>query len=343
MNIAFTICSNNYFAHAKVLTSSFLKFNPDYRFIIGLVDKKSSQINYNLGESVDIITVEELEIDEKYQIFKKFDIIELNTSVKATYFKFIKKKYSSVSFVIYLDPDIAFFSSFCELEKMLSNYSIMLTPHINTPIEPDNLMPNENTFLNYGIYNLGFIAVNFDFPEVNSFLEWWEQRTLLFGYSRPCDGIFVDQLWINLVPVFFKNIFILNDSGYNMAPWNLHERKMYIDADGKFLIKPDMELIFYHFSSFNFNSPDRLSKSYTRYSFENQGELKRLYDWYFKQLINNDIEVVSKISCFYFSKSDDNYKENALMTLMKKIIKGLTPPLILHFFIRIRSILLKNK
>jgi hypothetical protein len=36
---AFTICSINYLAQAKVLADSLKKTNPDYEFVIGLCDK----------------------------------------------------------------------------------------------------------------------------------------------------------------------------------------------------------------------------------------------------------------------------------------------------------------
>ena len=55
-------------------------------------------------------------------------------------------------------------------------------------------------------------------------LEWWEKRCLKIGFDRPCEGLFVDQLWISLVPLFFSDVIIMRHKGLNMAPWNLHER-----------------------------------------------------------------------------------------------------------------------
>ena len=39
MKIAFTLCSINYLAQAKTLGDSLLTHNPEYTFIVGLVDK----------------------------------------------------------------------------------------------------------------------------------------------------------------------------------------------------------------------------------------------------------------------------------------------------------------
>ena len=59
-------------------------------------------------------------------------------------------------------------------------------------------------------------------------LHWWKERTYNMGYQRLEKGLFVDQLWMNLVPVLFESCNVLNHPGYNMGPWNLHERKLQV-------------------------------------------------------------------------------------------------------------------
>ncbi len=64
MKIAFTLCSNNYLAQAKTLGDSLLKYNPDYKFFIGLVDRLSDQINYSKDIGHEIITAEDIGIPD---------------------------------------------------------------------------------------------------------------------------------------------------------------------------------------------------------------------------------------------------------------------------------------
>lgn len=59
----------------------------------------------------------------------------------------------------------------------LDKYSILLTPHIYTPVPVDGKKPGENTFLNYGIYNLGFLALKNDFT-AREFAHWWKKSDL---------------------------------------------------------------------------------------------------------------------------------------------------------------------
>jgi hypothetical protein len=328
VKIAFTICSNNYLAQARILITTLLEHNPDYKFILGLVDKKSLLLDYNFDNRLEVIEVDELDLNEHYDIYAKYNIIELNTSVKPSYFKRIKQLHPKAALIIYLDPDIAIFGKLSEIEIAAETKSILLTPHILTPIDLDEHEPSENTFLNYGIYNLGFIALAFWDKQVYAMLDWWEQRTLSLGFDRVCDGIFVDQLWINLVPVYYENVKIICNPGVNMAPWNLHERKLSKDSNGKYKVNINFDLIFYHFSNYSYSQPDLISKYYNRYSFQNHSDLLSLYAWYQAGLIDNNIDQLSKIECIYIRKDETIIKEAGTFKKIKNAFKVLTPPLL---------------
>ena len=62
MKIAFTICSLNYFSQALSLGESLKKTNPQYEFIIGLVDKLDAF--YKSGDEELISLVKENTIIE---------------------------------------------------------------------------------------------------------------------------------------------------------------------------------------------------------------------------------------------------------------------------------------
>ena len=46
--IIFTLCSNNYLANAKTLGDSILNHRPNTMFVIGLVDERNCEIDYNV-------------------------------------------------------------------------------------------------------------------------------------------------------------------------------------------------------------------------------------------------------------------------------------------------------
>ena len=120
--IVFTLCSNNYLAQAKTLADSISRHNPDYKFIIGLVDDYSEEIDYSFFSHYTIIPVAQIEIPDFDNLWKKYSIVEFNTCVKASYFKYIFKSYKDAEAIIYFDPDITVYHSLEIIEKEFSDF-----------------------------------------------------------------------------------------------------------------------------------------------------------------------------------------------------------------------------
>ncbi len=298
MNAAFTICSNNYLAQAKVLTDSFNEFERESVLFLILVDKKTDSIPYlELFPEARVLEVDSSIVPDLDLMIKRYNIVELNTSVKPFIFDYLFKT-GAYSRILYFDPDIKIFSSLKPVFQLLEGSSAVLTPHFLSPLPVDGKTPFENVALNYGIYNLGFLGLNLEHPSTRNLLDWWSIRTCRFGYSKVSEGYFVDQLWFNLVPLFFKGVRILDNPGLNMAPWNLHERFLDYgnDVDQQIMVNGE-PLVFYHFSSFSHTSPDLLSKYYDRYSFEDREDLRKIYKDYYNQLLQNQVEKYSAMDC----------------------------------------------
>lgn len=323
--LAFTICSNNYLAQAKTLGDSLFYRNPDYKFIIGLCDELSDEIDYSFFENIEIIPVSQINIYCFDEIIEKYDIIELNTSIKPSFFKYFISIYKDLQTIIYLDPDIQIFNKFDLIEKYLEEDSILLTPHILNPIDVDDFAPSENLFLNYGIYNLGFLALNSKCQNTLNLLDWWENKTLKIGFNRVSQGLFVDQLWINLAPIFFKKVKVLEEYGFNVAPWNLHERNSIQLIDDKYVMEDGSKLVFYHFSSYNFKKPELFSKQYNRYNLVVLShDVYDLYSQYHNKLVANKIDFFSEIKCIFFTDEAEVFVRKK--SLWEIIFYNITPP-----------------
>lgn len=334
MKIAFTICSNNYLAQAKILGDSLLEKNPDYKFIIGLCDILSDNIDYSFFGNFEIIPVEQIKIYCFDEIIVKYDIIELNTSIKPSFFKYLIDTYKNVEKIIYFDPDIQIFNNLSLVEKYLEINDILITPHILHTLPIDDLSPSENLFLNFGIYNLGFMALNAKSQNTLDLLNWWEEKTLKIGFNRVSEGLFVDQLWINLAPIFFNNVKVLQEYGFNVAPWNLHERNLINKNDNEYIMKDSSKLIFYHFSSYNYTKPELFSKFYNRYNtVELSKEIFELYNQYNQKLIKNKIAFFSEIKCHYIKKVEEKLVKKK--NLYKVFLNNILPPFINKFLKKI--------
>ena len=295
MILTFTLCSNNYLAQAITLGNSLIRFNQDYKFIIGLVDKKNPGIDY-AAIPFEVIEVESIGITAFDKMFKRYSITELNTAVKPYYFQYFFNKFGTAETCIYLDPDILVYKSFIELGKVLEENEIVIIPHFTTPINDDNFQ-NESDFLNSGLYNLGFIALKKG-QESLKFLEWWAIRLATKAHINFAKGLFTDQVWINFVPLFFGKVNIFRHPGYNMAYWNLHERHL---RDTDIVVKGDIcyPLVFYHFSGFNPLQPGILSKYQNRFSFENRNDIIYLFKNYSDKVFENGYNTYIKVPCFF--------------------------------------------
>lgn len=306
MKVIFTLCSNNYLAQALVLAKSAMLYQPQWKFVIGLVDTKSSDIYYE-GFNCEVIEVETVEPTVN-ALAEKYSIIELNTCVKPRFFQYFFEHYKAEQ-VIYLDPDTCIYYPMTELDELLQAHDFVITPHILTPIPLDNHTPGEPLFLNYGLYNLGFLALRKS-GQTLSFLQWWKDRTYQKGYDRPAAGLFTDQLWINLVPLYFSKVAILRHAGYNMAPWNLHERVL--DGDRKVkqgdTVAP---LTFYHFSGYDPAKP-LLHKDYTRFQLHQRPDLIPLYGDYKAKLENEQYYRYKTFSCHYVTVRNNYLQLQAL-------------------------------
>jgi len=309
-HIAFTICSNNYLGQALALKDSFLRHHPSFKFYIVLVDKRHPSIDYDIIAPAKLLPIADIEGIDLDDLITRYYIIELNTAVKPSVFKHLAKKHPQTEALYYLDPDLFFYDSLKETNRALHEATAVLTPHVLSPIPRDGKQPDENTFFRFGIYNLGFLGIDPSKTEAKKLLDWWEERVLKFGYDRPNKGYFVDQLWMALAPLFFEGVEVIHSYGYNMAPWNLHERRIVSRGSQQILMNDNSTLVFYHFSKLSDNDQD-ISREYDRYTFKDIPFLKELYEEYRGFLHQVGHEKFKKISIAYSVKKNPTKKEKS--------------------------------
>jgi hypothetical protein len=247
---AYTSFSYSYLNRARVWAKSLKKIHPDWIVWALITDKEPEGFIFNLSEEPfdRLMTVFDLFGDESEQWLFGMDVIEACTAVKGRALVRLLEM-PGVDKVFYFDPDTAVFNSMDPVSILLNNYSIILTPHQTDPEESNNrmaILDNEVASLQYGVFNLGFVAVAND-AEGNRFAHWWSDRLDDYCHDRLDIGIFVDQKWCNLVPCFFDNVHILRNPGYNVASWNLSQRNFAFDDDGVLNVN-GFPLRFYHFT-----------------------------------------------------------------------------------------------
>ena len=288
--IAFTICSNNYLAEAISLGNSMLdNTKSDVRYFIYLTDKFNNDIDYK-AYRFPILEVNDNICPGYTEITTKYDIVELSTAVKPGVCKYLMKTNPGETLFYYFDPDIYFFADIDRVTEDFGDNVILLTPHVVQPIKP-GIEPFENTFLNYGVFNLGFIGLKRS-PQALALLDWWENRTMTFGINDPANGLFVDQLWINFVPIYYEGVKISRHIGFNTAYWNINERVI-SRKDNSFIVNDEYPLVFFHFSSFDFSLQVLARRAYTHPSYDT-GIIRELSTIYKQDLETNQYQFFRK-------------------------------------------------
>lgn len=288
--IFFTIVARNYISYARTLTDSIIVQYPNAIIYVVICDRNYEFLDTG-NAHIKFISLEELSLPNFYQFAFRYDILEFSTAIKPYVFKWIFEKRHHKS-AIYLDPDIYLISPLTEVEKKLKeNVSAVLTPHLLDPIN-DNFHPNERTMLQVGSYNLGFIAINNNL-EGNKLIKWWGNRLEKDAFVDLESGLFTDQKWANLMPSLFHSVYILRHPGYNLAYWNLSQRK--VSSKNKKYFVNDMPMVFVHFSGIDPLNPTIFSKHQNRLKINNIGVLKPIFDHYIKSLMRNDYIATRKL------------------------------------------------
>ncbi len=287
---ACTIISKNYIAFARVLAHSFFEHHSQGRFFVLLVDRNDGYID-PAAEDFELLEIEELDnVPDLRSFIFKYTLLECNTAIKPYLLEYLIERHELEN-LVYFDPDILITGSLDELDALLERHSIVLTPHLDAPID-DDAWPSELAILQSGAYNLGFIALS-NSDATRRLLPWWQDRLYDQCLVRIEKGLFVDQKWIDLVPGIFgraggaqaadragaaQAVYILTNPGYNVAYWNLHGRTVTLGDDGP--RASGEPLIFFHFSGVEPECLGQVSKHQDRFKLSDVGEAAELFRRY---------------------------------------------------------------
>lgn len=292
-SIYFTLCSNNYLPFAISLGNSLLQFLPDSKIIIGLVDEIHPTIDYSSLGDFEFLPCFNLGYPEFESMLAGYNIIEFNTAVKPFYFEYLFKNHTDVDRIYYIDPDILFYQT-PELlnQEWTVDASIQLTP--NLLWLPDRLVRGELASMKHGHNNLGYIGMQRG-EETDEIIRWWKERLTTHCLLDKCNGIFVDQKWMDLAPLFFKGIVSVKHPGWNMAWWNLTERRLGKNEAGYYVNDLSIPLIFFHFSGFKPGATTMTERiKSAEFDMESEGALRDIFQEYELLLLDNGFETMSK-------------------------------------------------
>lgn len=297
----FTICARNFLPNARVLYDSVREHHPDAVFTVYLCDRDRGYDPDEVG--MTLVAMDQLGIPDIEGMIRRYNVTELCTAIKP--YCFIRE-YDlarpedsgdplSSDQVIYCDPDLEFFSPLREVtEALASGAQMVLTPHILYPAEHAEF--TDRQYLQLGIYNLGFLATR-PTAAVRDAMLWWARRMIAECVIDLPRGLFVDQKWADLFPSFLDDVKVLRHPGYNIAYWNLHERRIH-GAVGELRVN-NVPLRFVHYSGIIAGDEPRLSRHSEMYTLTNSFGYGRLVERYRDRLNNGSLAHLRKLPfCF---------------------------------------------
>ena len=270
-----TIVARNYLAAARVLARSFATHNPGGTCWVLVIDDPDGEVT-GAGEPFELVRPEELGIAQWDQMAAGYSVLELSTAVKPWLLRHLLHERGAPG-ITYLDPDIQVFDSLEEVAELLAGHAVVVNPHLTAAMPRDGHRPTETDILISGSFNLGFGAFA-PGAEVDELLDWWSERLATDCLVAPERGYFVDQRWMDLAPGLIPSLAILRDDGYNVAYWNLPSRE--VKRDGERFTVNGRPLRFFHFSGYDPDHPDRLSKHQDRIDLGAHPVLRVLCDGY---------------------------------------------------------------
>ena len=232
----------------------------------------------------------------------------------------------------YVDADCFFFGDPQDVFAIMDrkNYSVGIVEHrfrkdesYNSHVESD------------GRFNVAFNVFR---NETNSLkiLDEWKNQCIEQCTNKPIEGYFGDQLYLNEWPDKYERVYIIENEGIDVAPWNVNNYHV-ISCNGDYIIENDKvyeKILMYHFHTFNrvsnhivsLNLWNTKKRSKTRGIFaiykDYYEEYKRqeLLSERFLRTYSNDskIRAVDKIKLLY--EKYHKRKEKSIVQLIRNIM-----------------------
>ena len=198
MNIIYTVCNRTSLPHAIALAESVAQHQPGDEFFIGWVD--SAPIP-ELPANCQVLDIHSLRIPSWNEMLKNYFDFELLAACRPWFAKYIFENMVDCQRLTFLAPTVLLMQSFETLVGM--HRDIILTPHIIKPL-PKSSALLDRRILNIGMFNSNSWTMK-RCAQTIEFINWWCIRTIDRAKYNLCEGMCMDQLWLNFAPVRIYN------------------------------------------------------------------------------------------------------------------------------------------
>lgn len=179
-------------------------------------------------DTVQVLRVEDIGLDKLDAMSGRYYDFELVAATRPWFARYLLSAYASAEYLVFMAPAARLYS---RPEAILETpAAFYLTPHITERLPPSGFL-DDKRILNIGMFHSGAWMARPE-PAVLRLLEWWSARTADRAYFDLCNGMCLDQLWLNYVPTFVPDTQIVRHEGWHVGLHNSLQRRLLITTDG---------------------------------------------------------------------------------------------------------------
>lgn len=138
--------------------------------------------------------------------------------------------------VLLLAPDAELHGPLSELQRLLEDHAAVLVQRLTGTLPDDGERPDARDLLEAGEIDDEIVAVT---AAACRLIDWWVDRAADIVHEAPADSTAGGVARRHLAPSplaaalrTFDQVAVLDDAGYDVSYWNLHERPLEVGADG---------------------------------------------------------------------------------------------------------------
>lgn len=265
------IVTNNYTADALALAESIADTNRGVIVYVLVVGDLPDTVTRIAASNIRWIALSEILAPDEFSYFiKSYTPFEISCALRGRMHLWMHKNCETHYWVM-LDSDMQVLETLEPVRNLLNSADVILTSHSRMPVAMDQVLAHEINLLNHGLYNGGFLAMRKS-ANARNVAKWFASRLDVYGYAgfirsdkRYKDlKLFVDQIWLNLIPLYFDKVVISNDETLNLGHWNLFQGSL-TNKNGKYFFD-NRSVVIAHFSSVPADNPSLVSNHSTLYS-----------------------------------------------------------------------------
>lgn len=192
-------------------------------------------------KNVEVLVLEDILDNDLIKAQRNRSWREFCWTLPACLLKYLIIKQSIQGKLFYVDSDCFFFSSPKRMFALLDEgHEILVHEH---RFSSDRMSWQASS----GRFNVGVVGGLIP-GQFEKCVERWSAQVLDECVLEPENGKCGDQTYLNEWPELYSKLYIVNDKGVGVAPWNMNSYEPYVNKSNIYV--DESVLVFFHFSRF---------------------------------------------------------------------------------------------